>query len=48
MNEEQFAFVMAIEEYKKVNHRQFPSWTEVLDVIHAMGYRKVAEAGDIR
>jgi hypothetical protein len=43
MSEEQFAFLMAIDEYKKKNARPFPTWTEVLEVIKALGYRKVAE-----
>jgi hypothetical protein len=43
MSEEQFAFIMAIDEYKKKNSRPFPTWTEVLEVINALGYRKVAE-----
>lgn len=43
MSEEQFAFLMAIDEYKKKNSRPFPTWTEVLEVIKALGYRKVAE-----
>ena len=41
MNVEQFEFIMAIETYKKVNKRMFPTWTEVLEVIHQLGYRKV-------
>jgi len=48
MSEEQFAFLMAINEYKSLNKRPFPTWTEVLDVIHAMGYRKVAEPENIQ
>lgn len=43
MNEEQFEFLMAIDEYKRANQRPFPTWTEVLEVIKAIGYRKVAE-----
>ena len=43
MNEEQFEFLMAIDEYKRANQRPFPTWTEVLEVILAIGYRKVAE-----
>ena len=35
-------FVMAIDEYKRVNERPFPSWTEVFEVIYYLGYRKVA------
>jgi len=48
MTEEQFEFLMAVNEYKRVNKRPFPSWTEVLDVMKALGYRKVAERQDIR
>jgi hypothetical protein len=41
MTAEQFEFVMAIETYKKVNKKMFPTWTEVLEVISQLGYRKV-------
>lgn len=41
MTGEQFEFVMAIETYKKVNRKMFPTWTEVLEVITQLGYRKV-------
>ena len=47
MTAEQFDFLQAINEYKKVNRRPFPTWSEVLDVMRALGYRKVAEPGDI-
>lgn len=40
MTAEQFEFVMAIETYKKVNKKMFPTWTEVLEVIQQLGYRK--------
>ena len=43
MSDEQFEFVMAIDEYKRANARPFPTWTEVLEVIRALGYRRVAE-----
>jgi hypothetical protein len=43
MTDEQFEFLLAIEEYKRKNVRPFPTWTEVLEVIKALGYRKVAE-----
>ncbi len=48
MNDEQFAFIQAIDEYKKVNNKPFPTWTEVLDILVALGYRKVAKPQDIR
>ncbi len=43
LSDEQFEFLMAIDEYKRKNAKHFPTWTEVLEVIKALGYRKVAE-----
>jgi hypothetical protein len=48
MTDEQFEFLQAITVYKRVNRRPFPSWSEVLDVMKALGYRKVAPPQDIR
>jgi hypothetical protein len=33
MTNEQFEFCMAIETYKKVNKKMYPTWTEVLEVV---------------
>jgi len=41
MSTEQFEFVMAIETYKKVNRRLYPTWTEILEIVRQLGYRKV-------
>jgi hypothetical protein len=41
MTAEQFEFVMAIETYKKVNKRLYPTWTEILEIVRQLGYRKV-------
>src|SRR5438105_1816396 len=41
MTAEQFEFCMAIEMYKKVNKKLFPTWTEVLEVVRQLGYQKV-------
>ena len=35
-------FIMAIDEYKKLNERPFPSWSEVFEIVQYLGYRKVA------
>jgi hypothetical protein len=43
MTDEQFEFLMAIDQYKRANQKPFPTWTEVLEIAKAMGYRKVAE-----
>jgi len=48
MSDEQFEFLLAIDEYKRKNTRPFPTWTEVLEVIKAMGYRKVAEPQSLK
>ena len=40
MSTEQFLFVSAIDAFKRVNNRPFPTWTEVLEVIRKLGYRK--------
>lgn len=45
LNDEQFEFVMAIEEYKRLNNKPFPTWTEVLEVVRHLGYRRVAPMG---
>ena len=37
---EQFLFVMAIEGFKKANNKVYPSWTDVLEVVRLLGYRK--------
>jgi hypothetical protein len=45
LNDDQFEFVMAMDEYKRANKRPFPSWTEVLEVLKYLGYRKVSGVG---
>ncbi len=40
MTPEQFLFIKSIDAFKRVNQRPFPTWTEVLEVIRKLGYRK--------
>jgi hypothetical protein len=40
MTSEQFLFVMAVDAFKRANEKTFPSWTDVLEVIRKLGYRK--------
>ena len=42
MTDEQFEFVMAVDDYKRVNKRPFPTLTEILEIIKALGYKKVS------
>lgn len=43
MNVEQFLFIQAIDAFKKANDKPFPTWTEVLEVIRKVGYRKTCK-----
>ena len=40
LTQEQFLFVMAIDTFKRANGKTFPSWTDVLEVVRKLGYRK--------
>jgi hypothetical protein len=40
-------FMGAMDNYKRRSGRQFPTWSEVLEVLHSLGYRKVAEPTEI-
>src|SRR6516165_2100193 len=42
--DEEIHFMKAMDQYKRDNRRPFPTWSEVLEVLRALGYRKVAEA----
>lgn len=41
--DEEIDFMKAMDEYKRKAGRQFPTWSEVLEVLRSLGYRKVAE-----
>ena len=34
-------FMRAMDEYKRLSARQFPTWSEVLEVVRAIGYERV-------
>ena len=36
-------FMRAMDDYKRKSGRPFPTWSEVLEVVMALGYRKVAD-----
>ena len=42
-DDEEIAFMKAMDQYKRDNRRPFPTWSEVLEVLRALGYRQVAE-----
>ena len=44
---DEIEFMKAMDDYKRQSGRQFPTWSEVLEVIRSLGYRKVAEPTQI-
>ena len=40
---EEIEFMKSMDQYKRENRRPFPTWSEVLEVLRALGFRKVAE-----
>jgi hypothetical protein len=41
--DDEINFMKAMDQYKRDNRRPFPTWSEVLEVLTALGYRKVAD-----
>src|SRR3954452_23108150 len=46
-NEDEIMFMKAMDQYKRDNRRPFPTWSEVLEVLRALGYRKVAPSTEL-
>ncbi len=46
-SEDEVDFMKAMDDYKRRSGRQFPTWSEVLEVLVALGYRRVAEPSQI-
>lgn len=42
MTQEQFLFIKAIDAFKRGNGVMYPTWTDVLEVVRLLGYRKTA------
>ncbi|MBL4884049.1 MAG: hypothetical protein JKY95_05885 [Planctomycetaceae bacterium] len=40
---DEIEFMRSMDDYKRRSGRQFPTWSEVLEVLKDMGYRKIAE-----
>ena len=40
MSDELIEFITAIDEYKRLHQRPFPSWSEVLDILKELGYER--------
>jgi len=46
-NDEETDFMKAMDRYKRENRRPFTTWSEVLEVMRSLGYRRVAEPTDL-
>lgn len=46
-SDEEIIFMKAMDQYKRANRRPFPTWSEVLEVLRSLGYRKTEEATDL-
>jgi len=46
-NGAEIEFMRAMDEYKRRSGRPFPTWSEVLEVLVALGYRKVADPTEL-
>ncbi|MCA9060467.1 MAG: hypothetical protein KDA85_18280 [Planctomycetaceae bacterium] len=46
-SEAEVEFMRAMDDYKRRSGRPFPTWSEVLEVMFSLGYRKVAEASQM-
>lgn len=46
-SDEEIEFMQAMDDYKRRSGRQFPTWSEVLEVLRSMGYRQVAEPSEL-
>jgi hypothetical protein len=39
-SDDEIIFMKSMDQYKRANRRPFPTWSEVLEVLYALGYRK--------
>jgi len=46
-SDDEIEFMKAMDDYKRRAGRQFPTWSEVLEVLWSLGYRKVEEPTDV-
>lgn len=44
LTKEQFLFVVAMDSFKKANDVWYPTWTDVLEVVRMLGYRKTMKS----
>lgn len=40
MSADVLEFITAVDEYKRIHRRPFPTWSEVLDIVKSLGYAR--------
>ncbi len=40
MSADVLQFIQAIDDYKRIHNRPFPNWSEVLEIVKALGYER--------
>lgn len=46
-SDDETEFMKAMDRYKRENRRPFPTWSEVLEVLRSLGYRRTEAATDL-
>lgn len=46
-SDHEIEFMQALDEYKRLSGRMFPTCSEILEVLHNLGYRRVADSQEI-
>ncbi|HWG44074.1 MAG TPA: hypothetical protein VN688_14955 [Gemmataceae bacterium] len=46
-NDDEIIFMKAMDQYKRANRRPFPTWSEVLEVLRSLGYRRTEAATEL-
>ena len=46
-SDQEIEFMRAMDEYKRKSGRQFPTWSEVLEVLRYLGYRQVEKPKEL-
>jgi hypothetical protein len=46
LTDELLEFVMVVDDYKRINDRPYPTISEIFELVHYLGYRKVADRSE--
>ncbi len=46
LSDDLLEFVMVVDDYKRINDRPYPTISEIFELVHYLGYRKVADRSE--